>query len=88
MTAATRLGTTQRLVLLCMADGQDRTVGRVAMDMALTDSQARNAIARLYTRGLVEPARFDHDGREWALSRAGTDLVCEMFPVTADETVD
>lgn len=73
------LGATQRMVLLCMADGEDRTVGRVAMDMGLSDSQARNAMARLCDRNLIEPVRFDHDGREWSITRTGSTVASELF---------
>lgn len=82
------MGTVQRMLLVCMADGESRTVRRAAEDMLLGDSQARGAMDRLYRRNLVRPDRFEHYGREWVVTAAGIAAYHALFPCEDEEELD
>lgn len=82
------MGAVQRMLLVCMADGESRTVRRAAEDMLLGDGQARGAMDRLYRRNLVRPVRFDHDGREWVVTADGIAAYHALLPCEDEEEFD
>jgi DNA-binding MarR family transcriptional regulator len=69
------LGPVQRALLLILADGQARTVGRIEMDGLLTPGRAYGALDGLARRGLVERRYELHErGASYYLSEEGQEV--------------
>lgn len=66
-TVAVGLGSSQRAVLRCMADGYPRTVAEAATHAGLTLGQSRNAMSTLHRHGFTKPA----PPRKWVITIEG-----------------
>ena len=68
--------TARQLPILLSLANDERTVRTIAYDWpGLSDGAARSIVAALYRKGLVEPCRFEPNGRSWKLSRDGGEFV-------------
>jgi ADP-ribose pyrophosphatase YjhB (NUDIX family) len=66
-TVAVGLGSSQRAVLRCMADGCARSVAEAATHAGLTLGQTRNAMSTLHRHGFTKPA----PPRKWVITTEG-----------------